>query len=313
MSDPRPGPGACSHDKIALASGSWPSGTISNFPLHSLHAQLRDTVLAQLSNNKLNRNKLPSTTQFGLIQFIAEADQLLELFSSLLIKNVSSLWNAYGAYTWGWVPLYNDIQGILKAILNLNHAMKDITSYEDSWNINIPEGVVGYGQQLSGCWLYVKRYGATVVCRNTGTLETSGDFSGKALKLLDFIGLHPDLATVWDLLPFSFVVDYVLPVGSLLSEFQGWVKAGYYQGYTTAKCEYTASFSLDKENRPGPYRMIDPKEATGKIFFRRFRGDVLEDSPNLTLPKLRRPNIKQSINTLYLLLSSVAGGRLAKR
>jgi hypothetical protein len=43
---------------------------------------------------------------------------------------------------------------------------------------------------------------------------------------LDILGVHPDLSTLWEAVPFSWLIDWVVPVGDSISELsdRGWIK-----------------------------------------------------------------------------------------
>lgn len=45
-------------------------------------------------------------------------------------------------------------------------------------------------------------------------------FPGKVNALLSNLGLSPGLDTIWELIPFSFVVDWLIPVGDVLAKLQ---------------------------------------------------------------------------------------------
>jgi hypothetical protein len=65
----------------------------------------------------------------------------------------------------------------------------------------------------------VSRYGITVFYQ----YELPPDIAGLELKaraLLSAIGLKPSLETIWELIPFSFVLDWVFPVGDIVSRLK---------------------------------------------------------------------------------------------
>jgi hypothetical protein len=66
------------------------------------------------------------------------------------------------------------------------------------------------------------------------------------LSYYDFLGFHPSPKLIWDLVPLSFAVDWVLPIGDMIDRIspqQGWVKAVSFTGWKmiTATVEETNS------------------------------------------------------------------------
>lgn len=60
------------------------------------------------------------------------------------------------------------------------------------------------------------RAGITVLYRYSIPPELSG-FVGKVAALMSAIGLRPGLGTIWELIPFSFVLDWIFPIGNWLN------------------------------------------------------------------------------------------------
>lgn len=72
------------------------------------------------------------------------------------------------------------------------------------------------------------------------------------LMWLDEFGIHPDFKTVWDILPFSFIVDKVVPVGDLLEYLhpRGWYEPSItFDGTFSVSGLTSTSGAIDKNNR----------------------------------------------------------------
>lgn len=77
---------------------------------------------------------------------------------------------------------------------------------------------LAYGQG----WI---EWDARVTFKIIDHVRVVGSFGGPnpVAQLLDMAGFYPDLHTLWNAVPFSFLVDYVLPVGDTLeAEFGSW-------------------------------------------------------------------------------------------
>lgn len=198
-------------------------------PNDSTVAALRQFLTSQLT--AVGWDTLPSSTDFGLLQFLAELDDTLLLFSKRFWASLT-----YGSFTWGVLPFVSDLKAILETVAELSHYLNSL-QYEDDINIAVDLPVDIYPPEY-----HFLIYKGDARVRKSGTLHF-GNMSKQALFWLDAIGFHPDLATVWDLVPLSFVVDWLLPVGDFLSSLhqRGWVKSVAFKGWVTWK--FTGTFS----------------------------------------------------------------------
>lgn len=168
--------------------------------------------------------KLPTTSEFSIIQFFAELDDTIAIFSKKFWREFS-----YGAFTWGIIPFVNDIKAILKTIKGLSANLGDI-EYEDSYSLNWQDEVysVGSGVFATGT--------GKVSYHLTGKVAIS-EVGNQAQIFLDRIGFHPDLSTAWDLVPLSFLLTDILPIADFLSSLhnRGWVQQVCFQGWQSQK------------------------------------------------------------------------------
>lgn len=296
FTDPNPGPGPCYHVKSGtfsrrfkhrrspfwyqltnVSSFVWENDTLTVPITHAINS-----VGQQLSS--LDWDNLPTSTAFGLIQFFAELDDTLAMFTRRFWSSLS-----YGSMTWGVLPFVSELRALLEA---LRHRFTDLSafSYEDQASVSIPSFTTsGYGTT----WGFKYTYGSCTV-RKTGTADMS--FQDPISILLDRIGFHPDLATVWDLVPLSFVVDYLFPIGDLLDNIRpgGWVQAVYFRGWTTVKLQY--QWEADNVDW-----FDHPYGTNVEVFLRSYKTDVLTVQPDNI--DLELPSFRELFNMLYLVLS----------
>lgn len=227
--------------------------------------------------SSLNWNKLPTSSQFSIIQFFAELDETLALFRKETWSKVS-----YGQYTWGVAPFVADMKALLNTIERLSEDISNV-SYENEY------AVTGTEASLTESVVY------DFTVRHTGTVDMS-DYSSEAARLLDRLGFHPDIATVWDLIPLSFVVDYILPVGRFLEQVsrRGWVHSAHFSGWTTIKGTITRERKV--------YTEFSDWEPYGNFeVFLRHRNSyplLLDTDVDPLLPEL--PSFKELFNILYI-------------
>lgn len=249
-------------------------------------------ALLDKQTQSLDWEKLPSSSTFGLLQIIAEIDDTIAMFTSRFWRQLS-----YGSFTWGVIPFVSDLHAVCDAVSNL---AKDIRafSYEDSYStehVSEPYNWGLYGQQMK------TRTVSKLECRLTGDADIS--FQNPASRALDWLGFHPDLATAWDLIPFSFVVDYLLPIGDFLESFRqgGWVKVALFNGWISRKL--IVHCDIESTRPPTVGRRI---RFTSKPYveYSRFNGrQVLVVPPASDLPEFKVPSFTQLFNMLYLTVS----------
>jgi len=106
-------------------------------------------------------------------------------------------------YKYGWKPLMSDIYGLHELLKQRLKPPLIVSGYGrssvDSFHMN-PTGLQrgsGSGTQQAQCKLYAL-------------------VSSDTLHIADQVGLSNPLRLAWDLIPFSFVVDWVAPIGPML-------------------------------------------------------------------------------------------------
>jgi len=246
--------------------------------------------------NSLNWRKLPTSNQAGLIQVFAEIDETIAMFTLKFWKALS-----YGAIQWGILPTISDIISTARVVQKLStdlssFAYEDTIVVQNSFNVS---STTYRGQ----CY----EWDGTSKIKKTGRGDLS--FQSPVSIFLDRVGFHPDVATAWDLVPLSFLVDYVLPIGNYLESFRqgGWLKAMFFNGWTTVKTELNVRYYHYPPNgaRIHPRQLFEVSKA--EIFQRFPLSDVLTvDAPVPLLDGLsfQLPRLDQMFNLLYVALGS---------
>lgn len=139
-------------------------------------------------------------------------------------KDISGLWLEYA---FGWIPLMNDIEDIVKAYKELTHPTQTdhVRSFgKKEYDLTSALNGEGTGAGVSNLWLdeglywripTAKRTEEHVV-RYSGSVRAqvrSDQWSNYAL-----FGFEPTqfIPTAWELCPWSFLVDYFTNIGDLL-------------------------------------------------------------------------------------------------
>jgi len=193
----------------------------------------------------------------------------------------------YGAINWGILPLISDVKAILRIIANLETNLRDFaykTSTKEDHDFDVTQG----GDRFHGTQYCTYHY------IGRGDLGVGRE----AQILLDRLGFMPDIATAWDLIPFSFVVDYLFPVGDYLESFRagGWVRSFTFHGWLSCTRVVAGTWSA-YESTPMPvsaeykYRTYD-RWAVSNYF--------LSTATEVNEPTLKLPSFRQMFNMWWL-------------
>lgn len=243
---------------------------------------------------------------FNIILFARELDDTLMLFTrkfwEQLRKNIFR--DSYGTYTWGLMPLASDITSLADSLDELVRGINPVelvthrVPFEYEWDGNTAF------PRSTGSLKGEHRLTGTV----TWGFPDISDTSLMLRRIANEIGFHPDINTVWDGIPFSFVVDYFLPIGDLLeSAFpQGWVDyTPVFSGWASTKIEgsstpdYTWAFGLGQ-----PFEVHDNR-GTWSYYHRRKLETVVLGVQEVPPPRLEFPSLRQLISTTYLRFSDL--------
>lgn len=130
--------------------------------------------------------------------------------------------NAWLQYQYGWKPLFSDLETVGQTLasassdFNTSRAKGALIPFRKSMGLGNFETVVVDGESR-------KTYTGSHTVKVTGLAKVKPDSTGtsvldQSMHLLHRLGLTPSALAdmAWELTPYSFVVDWFLPVGSTL-------------------------------------------------------------------------------------------------
>jgi len=284
MYDHVPGSGPCAHVKRIKGRTYY----ASPWDAHVEDQGIPSWMYQPPPLKELEWANLPTSTENNIIVLFAEMDEILAMLTKKFWRNLS-----YGAVTWGIVPLISEIKSGLKAIERIAQSI-DGTHYEAE-SYSVEKFDLGAMTALEPLQTQTK-------FTRSVKYHAYGRAYYKELELsalLDRLGFHPDPATLWELVPFSFVVDYILPIGKFLEGLRrgGWVKAVYFDGWVSATVN-TAGIMYQP-----PYTgwRTDPHEVPFEYsaYFRYPHSTVLV-APEAELPQFELPTFEEAYNMAYL-------------
>jgi hypothetical protein len=303
MEDSTSPPGDCFHWKALNRFSGIGDNTHPLLNRRSLYTNMVFEPSRSAIDSFLNEYMLHVLTadifesDFGVIQFFAELDETLAMFSKKFIQEFT-----YGSFEWGIKPFLSDLKALYETLQHLS-------AKSQALSLACPIGrkrVVADHRRIGsgyndGNYLYEHEFVGYFRCKGQRrvTMPDYNSILATLAKILDPIGFHPDLATIWDLIPLSFVVDYVIPVGDLLESlhprgwqrnmllFDGWMSLS---GQLTVKhCSYW-----------GGINYADPTAKTDhNLYVRRklVNFSLLKDQTDLDW---KCPNLRQLFNVTYL-------------
>lgn len=124
--------------------------------------------------------------------------------------------NAWLEYSYGWRPFMGDVRDAVNTLMDVadqpeKRVCRVSASMRTKYTTNLPEGRIFTDTGLN---LYVRGYYVRDV---NESLRVVWRCSPNAADLPARFGLLNPAEVVWELVPFSFVVDWFLPIGDYLS------------------------------------------------------------------------------------------------
>lgn len=205
--------------------------------------------------------------------------------------------NDFAANTWleiryGWTPLLYDVYGSAEAAAYLLHANRRDLKITGHYAPHVELAPPGPGYEWSGT---VEKH-----CR----MDHWYEISDSNIRNLNALGLINPASIAWELVPFSFVIDWFLPIGNWLESFSALSGLTHVEGTKTHYTAFEWRMNITPVGSYGP-----GKDGYGSSF------TVLRStsgSPSVPLPRLtlfERMNGNRFLDALALLNQAFLGGR----
>lgn len=188
--------------------------------------------------------------------------------------------NAWLELQYGWIPLLCDVEDAAKQmaefdlqdeglVKNQGRVTADSTYnqvFTEDVIVDVTNGVI-----------------ATVIKDVTETRRMIWKFTATDMNNLGSLGLLNPLTVAWELLPLSFVVDWMLPIGSYLEGLDVPLRFKHAGGTSGWRQEVKCSYANLRYNEPEPGHSV-----SGSYTFRRVevRRDPLGSVPTVGLEQL---------------------------
>lgn len=186
--------------------------------------------------------------------------------------------NRWLEYQYGWVPLLSDVHGAAEALAKAPRYEMRQTVKARAFERSVREIAAVGGGGFVPVSFSVDEY---VECKVSLTyIPNSAWFS----QVMAQAGFGNPLYLQWELLPFSFVADWFLPIGNWLNSLDA---TNGYEFLGGSRTEYRIATARPMDASPASNnRTVGTK---GKVRHMRFDRIVYSSSPIPTLPRMRSP------------------------
>lgn len=214
-------------------------------------------------------------------------------------KALSKIPNFWLEMQYGWVPLMSDVHQALQAVdyyqtnglyhFSKRRRVKDVT---DTVNGTLNASTEGYK------FLWSAPVIQSCIYRVDYQVDTS------ALPILSSLGLANPVDLLWERLPFSFVVDWFLPVGNWFNTFDATLGKHFIAGSRTRTWSYQSD--VNTTNVFGRSMKVVEGGRTRSFSMDR---DVLHSFPSPAAPRFKNPCSPTHVaNALSLLVTAFTKG-----
>jgi hypothetical protein len=227
--------------------------------------------------------------------------------SSFSRERQESRFNDFAAKTWleytyGWKPLLNDVYQHAEALANVATRSGMVMRKCDS-------SAKSHKDKISKVSVDNDRIIATRVTSSHRRLRICVEFKipTGVMDYANTFGLTDPLSVAWEVVPFSFVVDWFLPIGNFLEGLSTYNNLVFHRGYKSGSHKYYASTTTV----PGPFKpnwagdstlTVDVASFTNSLDSFSFGRDLLNSFPSTPWPKWRDPrSISHGLSAVALL------------
>lgn len=251
------------HDMLNSALAALNTGTDVGPFLAGLN-QTRKMILQLVGKLKAFVLKLVEMIRSGRASERTPLALLAAAQRELRLRNSKDIANVYLEVIYGWRPLVGDIMAIIARLRSLTESQSRRSKYirrkRDLATAVDVDSTIEYITSPSG--FYRGNVSTIVVARLTGRISVG--FLARAMGTPHFGGpgfvLNP-LSTLWDVVPWSFMIDTIVDIGSFLEAAQVGLTVrvlGLCKGsYTQVVASLDLSAKTVGSDTPGPGDRLD--------------------------------------------------------
>lgn len=212
--------------------------------------------------------------------------------------------NTWLNYSYGWKPLLGDVyshcEALANALVDHNNVVRVMRKSAATHGEKI--NVVRYGGKVTLVMSKIQKIDRTA---NMVLYYSKAD---NPLNPLLHFGIQNPLTVAWEVVPFSFVVDWFLPVGEYLSSLTATAGLNFVKGTVSER----TTISVVADVQPGPTipngspQTFQSISGGGKYTYKSFEyiRTIMNTFPSPQLPQLRDPrSLTRALSAISLLVT----------
>lgn len=217
------------------------------------------------------------------------------------LGKVGRIPQAWLEHQYGWNPLMNDVKGACEALSSKTsggHPFRVCVKARANSPLN--QTSVGYATNHNMSQLRLVRTG-----KNFCFVRLDYELNSPLLAVFSSLGLTNPLEIAWELLPYSFVIDWFVPVGDWLRTLDADFGWRFISGTTTQGYSYVTEGSGVISKPSGSSEVGSTGYVTSRQDVFSFSRSVNATSPRAGFPTFKNPlSVGHLANSLSLLLNA---------
>lgn len=196
---------------------------------------------------------------------------------------------------YGWLPLMNDIFGLCET-------MQKQVRHREYVVIRSKKGIYENTPQVAQSGYYTDK--TVFDAKYESSVRIKMRCTNMLLKTAAEVGLTNPLLVAWELVPFSFVVDWALPIGSFLSQFDSALGWEFFSGSQTRFYQSTASTERECKSTPPGFKQFSVAGSSMSFMVDVYRSPINSWAGMFSVPYIKDPtSMIHLLNALALLTS----------
>ncbi len=204
------------------------------------------------------------------------------------IDQGNAIGSAWLELQYGWKPLLNDVYGSAKALAEARVGTNSVfirkagfarKSEQETKVVNYP-----LGQFTTGSWFSMTSTDQSYF-RKWGVVYSAASAPVTIAKELGFTN---PLLVAWELVPFSFVADWFLPIGNYLESLDATAGLTLLDSYTSSKVTYNSTIGIYSQTSYINWQ-LNTSHGEGFRKIRRFNRIAQVGFPSVPLPSFKNP------------------------
>lgn len=189
-------------------------------------------------------------------------------------------------YSYAWKPLLKDVydhaDALAQTVVERQGVMREAKAKHKTANRKVIH------TQGLGLW----DYDYTSADQNWQAMEVRYRVPQGAIPAVRAFGLVNPLEVAWELVPFSFVADWFIPIGDGIKNLTATVGLTFHGGWRTTRVRHTVTSTVYGNGRnylSGSLRVVGSGRTTANLWWFEINRTILTDFPSPRFPEWRDP------------------------